>query len=224
MKIFSFAVSLAALIADVYALFDGAGIETLTSDNWGDKVDNDKDNAWVVTFYADWCPYCKPFSDEYAKAVSDPALQGKRVKFGAVDVMANRDLISKYGIKRSPTIKVFGTDKSAPEDYLGHRKSADLVSYCGEYCNKHDFLVAEPAHVEPKQATYYYNVDAIVKEIAAAHDKRVGQVELDHRQRLEQLEVQLSQELESIKANFNQRLSDLGAERSQALQNAYEAH
>lgn len=227
MRFFSFAASLAVLIADVYALFDGQGIETLTTDNWADKVDADKDHAWVVTFYADWCPYCKPFSDEYSKAVSDPALVGKRVKFGAVDVMANRDLIKKFGIKRSPTIKVFGIDKSAPEDYLGHRKQADLVSYCGEYCTKHNFLVPEPKPepvVEaPKVASYYYNVDAIVKEIASAHQTRVGQAELAHKQKLEQLQVQLGQELDSIKANFNQRLQDLGAERSEALQNAYDA-
>ena len=74
----------------------------------------DTENAWVVTFYADWCPYCKTFDAEYELASGDPTLANKKVKFGAIDVMANRDLTKLYQIKRSPTVKIFGIDKQAP--------------------------------------------------------------------------------------------------------------
>lgn len=230
MKLFSFAVSLAALAADVYALFNGDKIETLTSDNWAEKVDGDDQYAWVVTFYADWCPYCKPFSDEYAKAAADPRLEGKRIKFGAVDVMANRDLTQKFGIKRSPTVKVFGIDRSSPEDYIGHRKQDDLVSWCGAYCDKHEFVVPPPAPKpepipEPIAASYYYNIDSIVRTIASQHDTRIAGVKRDHANKLVELEQNLAQELSNVKANFEQRLRDLGTERQQALlgvQTAYQ--
>jgi len=76
----------------------------------------------MVTFYADWCPYCKTFDAEYDAASKDGSLKDSRIKFGAVDVMANRDLTKQFGIKRSPTVKIFGHDKAAPEDYLGQRK------------------------------------------------------------------------------------------------------
>ena len=43
------------------------------------------------------------------------------MKFGVVDVMSNRGLTREYGIKSAPSIKVFGEDKSSPEDYIGRR-------------------------------------------------------------------------------------------------------
>lgn len=132
MKVFSFASALAIMASQVYALFDD--VEQLTSDNWAEKIDSDGDHLWVVTFYADWCPYCQKFEPELSGAVKELGETDKRVKFGAVDVMEHRDLIAKYGVRRSPTIKVFGADKSTPTDYVGKRHTADLVSYCNDEC------------------------------------------------------------------------------------------
>ena len=152
MKLFSFAAGLAILTAEALAMFDT--VEQLKSDNWEDKVKNDKDNAWMVTFYADWCPYCKTFDAEYANAAKDTRLKDKNIRFGAVDVMANRDLTKQFGIKRSPTVKVFGRDKSAPEDYLGQRKQSDVLDYVDSYTTKHNFLYdreAEEARIKAEE-------------------------------------------------------------------------
>ena len=132
MKVFSFASALAIMASQVYALFDD--VTPLTSDNWAETVDSDGDHLWIVTFYADWCPYCQKFETELSGAVKELADTDKRVKFGAVDVMEHRDLIAKYGVRRSPTIKVFGADKSTPTDYVGKRHTADLVSYANDEC------------------------------------------------------------------------------------------
>ena len=142
MKFFSFAAGLAILVAETLAMYDGA--EQLTSDNWAEKVENDKDNAWVVTYYADWCPYCKKFDPELEQARKDPRFADRNIKWGAVDVMANRDLTKKYGIKRSPTVKVFGHDKQAPVDYLGDRKAADVTEYFDKYTKEHNYYNAPP--------------------------------------------------------------------------------
>lgn len=164
----------AVVAAQVYALFDTSGVETLTSDNWKELIEDDADNAWVVTFYADWCPYCKTFSDEYAAAVISPKLEDKKVKFAALDVMANRDLTKKFGIKRSPTVKIFGKDREAPEDYTGQRKTEDLVNHIAEFCEKNDFVVAkEVLEAKIKETEYQYNIDSIVKVISEAHTARV---------------------------------------------------
>ena len=144
-------------------MFNGDDIVTLTSASWEDTVANDEDNVWVVSFYADWCPYCKTFSDEYDLAAADPALANKKIKFGAVDVMANRDLTKKYEIKRSPTVKIFGTDKATPEDFTGQRKASDLVSFCDGYCEDNEFVEEEVA------AKFDYNIDSIVGTISGAH-------------------------------------------------------
>ena len=170
MKFISIATSLALISAQVYALFEGDTVEKLTSDNFAEKVDEDTDNAWVITFYADWCPYCKTFDTEFDLASKDTKLADKKIKFGSVDVMANRDLTSKYGIKRSPTVKLFGTDKAAPTDYLGHRKQDDLVTHCDEYCTENEFT--KPVE-EKKENEYEYSIDPIVNQVVTLHDARI---------------------------------------------------
>jgi hypothetical protein len=95
-----------------------------------------------------------------------------KIKFGAVDVMANRDITAKYAIKRSPTVKLFGKDKSAPEDYVGQRKSADVITYISDYCKANNFMAPPPAQ-------YVYNVPAVVAAVKAAGDRRNAQSEKD---------------------------------------------
>jgi len=89
MKFISFAAGLVAMATQAYALFDE--VETLTTENFEEMVLNDDENMWIVAFYAEWCPYCKPFDPEYAAAKADPKMADKRVKFAAIDVMANRE-------------------------------------------------------------------------------------------------------------------------------------
>ena len=150
MKLFSFAAGLAILATEAYALFEN--LEPLDESSWEDKVMN-SDDAWMITFYADWCPYCKPFAEEISQAQIADELKDKRVRFGAVDVMANRSLTSKYGIKRSPSIKVFGGDKQNPKDYLGHRKAADMATYLSQYAINNGFVVEKELEVQDSQPT-----------------------------------------------------------------------
>ena len=211
----------AVLAAQVYALFDTSGVETLTSENWDEKVAKDEDNAWVITFYADWCPYCKTFSEEYGAAVHDVKLEDKKIKFGAVDVMANRDLTKKFGIKRSPTVKIFGKDRENPEDYTGQRKTEDIVSHCVDFCDKNDF-VTEKKEEAPK-VEYTYNIDSIVKTISTAHSARVAKSKEGLAQSIKDLEKELGEKLTEIKDDYQKRLDALSTERKDALQEAYDA-
>ena len=164
MKFLSFAAGLAILATETLAMFDG--IEHLDSDNWAEKVEGDKDNAWMVTFYADWCPYCKSFDPELEAAKNDARLEGKHIKFGAVDVMANRDLTKRYGIKRSPTIKMFGHDKATPDDYLGQRKQGDVLDYADEYANTHNFYHVPKVEEDSYRTDPYSNEDQYYEEPA----------------------------------------------------------
>ena len=101
---------------------------------------NDDENMWMVTFYANWCPYCKPVYEELNAAKNDYTLMDKKVKFGVIDVMANRDLLKEYDVKQSPSIKVFGADKENPEDYYGLRKASNIVSFINNYAEKQGFV------------------------------------------------------------------------------------
>lgn len=212
-------IAFAAIATQAFAaLFQD--VEVLTSADWADKVENDEDNVWMVTFYADWCPYCAPFDTEFTAASTDPLLADKKIKFGSVDVMANRDLTTRYGIKRSPTVKVFGVDKSAPEDYVGHRTQADLVKYCNDYATEHDFIVPPP---EP-EIQYIYNIDAIVQTVVSSHEKRVTEAEAAHQQNLVNLSNSIKGDVDTLKAGFETRLQDLVKERTEALQNTADAY
>ena len=93
----------------------------LTEYNFRDAVLEDPDNMWFVTFYTDWCPYCKTLDQELFEARDDETIQDKKVKFGVVELMSNKNLMRKYDIKSAPIIKVFGEDKFNPEDYSGRR-------------------------------------------------------------------------------------------------------
>jgi len=121
-------------------------------------VSNDADHLWMVTFYADWCPYCEPFSPELEAAQKDTALADKKIKFGAVNVMENRDLTMQYGVSRSPSVKIFGKDKATPEDYTGHRKRTELVEYLNNYASTNDYVVVP----EVPETKYDYNIKSIV--------------------------------------------------------------
>lgn len=165
---------------------------------------------WMITFYADWCPYCKTWDEELGHALSDPKLADKKIKFGAVDVMANRDLTQKFGIRRSPTVKVFGLDKYAPEDYSGHRKHADVIDYIDEYTHTHDYVIIPVV-------TYEYNVDAIVHTIASAHEERVAVAKNENKAKLNEIEEQYVIDVNAIKTEFDEKLKMLIEERSNAL-------
>ena len=143
----------------------------------------------MVTFYADWCPYCKTFDSEYANAAKDVRLKDKNIRFGAVDVMANRDLTKQFGIKRSPTVKVFGHDKSSPEDYLGQRKQKDVIDYVDNYTTKHNFIydreaeeariAAEEARIAEEQARIKAEQEAEAKARAEAAAKAKNSYRVD---------------------------------------------
>merc|ERR1719158_2565568 len=91
-----------------------------------ETVLKDKDNLWVVEFYAPWCGHCKALAPEYRKAAK--ALKSI-AKLGAVDCDTEKELAGKYGVKGFPTIKIFGPEtKRSPTDYQGQRTAQGLVN------------------------------------------------------------------------------------------------
>ena len=66
MKLLQFTTSLSVLATQAFALFEK--VIKLDESNFDNMVMSDDQNMWMVSFYADWCPYCQPFSPEYEAA------------------------------------------------------------------------------------------------------------------------------------------------------------
>ena len=185
MKLLAMAVGLTALVNAVEVQTESyeplfTDFEALTSADFDAKVAQDAENFWIVTFYADWCPYCKPFSLELTNAKMSDKLYNSKVKFGVVNVMDNRDLTSQYGVKRTPTVKVFGTDKANPEDYAGRRKASDLVDFIVKYATDNNFIDESIEAPVPAVAQYDYNIKKILQQVIDANQKRVSELETSH--------------------------------------------
>lgn len=100
----------------------------LTDADFEQQVMESKD-LWIVEFFAPWCGHCKSLAPEWRKA-SDQ-LAGK-VKLATVDCTVEKASCENYGVQSFPTIKVFGADKSEPEEYEGGRVEASIVSAAEE--------------------------------------------------------------------------------------------
>jgi protein disulfide-isomerase A6 len=124
MRLLSVLSVLAVLALGASAFYEGkTAVTELTPENFEEKVLK-SDGVWIVEFYAPWCGHCKHLAPEWKKAAA--ALKGS-VHLGAVDADKHGSLGSKYNVEGFPTIKVFGADKSKPEDYDGGRTADAIV-------------------------------------------------------------------------------------------------
>lgn len=115
---------LAVVVPLSYALYGAkSDVIQLTPEVFNDKVVK-SDAVWLVEFYAPWCGHCKSLAPEWDKAAT--ALKGV-VKVGAVDADQHNSLGGQYGVRGFPTIKIFGSDKSKPQDYQGGRTAQAIV-------------------------------------------------------------------------------------------------
>lgn len=121
--IFCFLLAFATLGSAFYE--SGSKVVKLTAANFKEKVLNGNE-LWFVEFYAPWCGHCQRLTPEWEKLAG--ALKGI-INVGAVDMTTDQEAGAAYGIRGFPTIKFFGANKNAPEDYQGQRSASDMINY-----------------------------------------------------------------------------------------------
>ena len=95
-------------------------VHVLTSDNFNKEVL--KENKVVlVDLYADWCGPCKMLSP----TVESIANEESAVKVGKLNVDANSDLASEYGVQSIPTL-LFFKDGELKERTVGVQTKAQI--------------------------------------------------------------------------------------------------
>lgn len=162
---------LAAIAASADALYEG--LIQLNQENFDKLVMEDDQNMWVVTFYADWCPYALAFEHEIMVTSRNMMTAGYDIKFGAVNVAENLGLVHHYGVDRSPTIEIFSKDKQRPSRYGGTRTHEAMDEYFQTeapyegFDNRKDY--------EGMKVKEEYDVIRLEKDI---HDANQGRLDL----------------------------------------------
>lgn len=115
-----------AFLAVTSAMYSSdSKVVKLTAANFREKVINSNE-LWFVEFYAPWCGHCKKLAPDWEKLAT--ALKGM-INVGAVDMTTDQAAGQPYGIRGYPTLKFFGANKNAPEDYQGSRSVSDMINY-----------------------------------------------------------------------------------------------
>ena len=82
----------------------------------------------AVLMFTPWCPHCKAFYPEIAKALKTKEMKKLGVVFGRVDVEYNEKVGNDYKIRGMPTVIYFENGKQK-EIYGGGRTSEKIVEW-----------------------------------------------------------------------------------------------
>jgi len=74
--------------------------------NWKEEVLESKELV-VVEFWHPQCPYCRIFESVYVELSKEYVSKLKFAKFNVLENPENQELVAKYGIMSTPTLKFF---------------------------------------------------------------------------------------------------------------------
>ena len=115
--------------------------------SWETTVVNDKENVWVVAFTDPHCGACTRLANEWGGLNSNADMLARKVKFGYVDVSqeTNNSIIDGYcggsQVEFTPTVFVYGHEKTKPVEYSGDYKIPSLSRFIGNYCDTNGYSI-----------------------------------------------------------------------------------
>jgi len=115
--------------------------------NWETTVVNDTENVWVVAFTDPHCGACTRLANEWGGLNTNADMLARKVKFGYVDVSvdANNSIIDGYcggsQVEYTPTVFVYGHEKTKPLEYSGDYKIPSLSRFIGNYCDTNGYSI-----------------------------------------------------------------------------------
>jgi hypothetical protein len=112
---------------------------------FNNNIVSDTKNAYVVAYIDPSCPDCLALEPEFAKVVMSDDMVTRRVHFGYVDITedGSRDILDNFvtgaSIESTPTIYVYGQDKTKPTMYEGEFKAKDIVNFTTKFADTFGF-------------------------------------------------------------------------------------
>lgn len=86
---------------------------------------NNEKTAYLVDFFAPWCPPCMNLLPEFRK--SSKLATTKTILYGTVDCTVNQQTCERFGVRSYPTTILF--NQSVPHNYLGHHLAEDIGDF-----------------------------------------------------------------------------------------------
>ena len=115
------------MIGEKYGLWGNSIL--LDVDNFQDKVLEDRDHAWFITYLHPTCPGCKKLVPEWEEVRNSRNIGFLDVKFGYLDITnkKNQDywqnkFSAGHKIAFTPTLLFYGKNKSKATEYEGNYK------------------------------------------------------------------------------------------------------
>ena len=134
--------------------------EQLDVSGYNNKELNAHQNAWVVAFVSPTCSSCNDLADKW-ESIQQHGLD-HNVKYAYVNTATDegKEILRNYtgdvNVQYTPTILVYGSDKSRPEEYYGDYESQDEINnYVCDYCDTNGYGHGEPAGKEHVAADTY---------------------------------------------------------------------
>ena len=103
-------------------------ITELNDENFDDELGR-LEGPVLVDFWASWCAPCKVIAPALEQVASELA---GRAHVAKVDVDANDDLSSRFGVRSVPTLIVFKSGKVV-DQMIGAAPKAQIHSLLGKY-------------------------------------------------------------------------------------------
>tara|TARA_R110000868_G_scaffold158036_4_gene385916 strand:- start:85193 stop:85531 length:339 start_codon:yes stop_codon:yes gene_type:complete len=105
-------------------------ITNVTDANFETEVLN-ADTHVIVDLWAEWCGPCKSFGPTFEEVAGEYV---GTVKFVKIDVDANKETPTKYGVRGIPTILFFKKGDADPITKVGALSSSQLKAFIVENC------------------------------------------------------------------------------------------
>jgi thioredoxin-like negative regulator of GroEL len=136
-------------------------------------VKQDSDNLWVVAIISPECESCKELLTDFSTITSAENLAGRSLKFGVVDASTDagkawlKQEAADLDIKYTPTLVMFGKDKSAPTVYDGLYNHDPINEFICNQCDVDGYAPEVPTD------------DVTSKDVKADVDAALGKDEDD---------------------------------------------